>query len=62
MINYDLEERTARFAEAVIDMVKNTPKDLINMSVLDQLIRSATSIGANYCEVNGAASRRDFKN
>lgn len=62
MINYDLEERTARFAEAVIDMVKNTPKDLINMSVLDQLIRSATSIGANYCEANGAASRRDFKN
>jgi len=62
MTNYDLEERTARFAEAVIDMVKNTPKDSVNMSVLDQLIRSATSIGANYCEANGAASRRDFKN
>lgn len=32
------------------------------MPILSQLIRSVTSIGANYCEANGACSTKDFKN
>jgi len=60
--NYDLEERTARFGEDVIDFIKNSSKNIINESIIKQLIRSATSIGANYCEANNASSKSDFRN
>jgi len=59
---YDLEERTAGFAEKVIELCKKCLKNIITIPIISQLIRAATSIGANYCEANGAASRKDFKN
>ncbi len=59
---YDLEERSVLFAEAVIEFCKKAPKHSITMPLINQLIRSATSIGANYCEANGASSKKDFKN
>jgi four helix bundle protein len=59
---YNLEERTAIFAEAIIRFCKICPKNIITIPIIRQLIRSATSIGANYCEANGASSRKDFKN
>ncbi len=59
---YDLEERTAKFSENIITLCKEAPKNVITLPILDQLIRSATSIGANYCEANGASSKKDFKN
>ncbi len=59
---YNLEERTAKFGERVIDLCKKAPKNEITSPIINQLIRSGTSIGANYCEANGASSRKDFKN
>lgn len=59
---YALEERTAKFAEDIIDLCKKISKTTITKPIIDQLIRSGTSIGANYCEANGASSRKDFKN
>lgn len=59
---YDLEERTAQFAEAVISLCRQWPKSSVSQPILDQLIRSGTSIGANYYEANGASSKKDFKN
>lgn len=59
---YDLEERTAIFAEAVIEFSKNIKKDSLIFPLLAQFMRSATSIGANYCEANGASSKKDFLN
>ncbi len=58
---YDLEERTAIFSENIINLCKKVKKDIITKPIISQLIRSATSIGANYCEANGAASKKDFK-
>jgi len=60
--SYDLEERTAKFAENVIGLCKTIKIFVINQSIIRQLIRSATSIGANYMEANGAPSRKDFAN
>lgn len=60
--NYDLEERTARFGEQIIEFCRNAKKDPIILPVLTQLVRSATSIGANYMEANGASSPKDFSN
>lgn len=59
---YDLEERTAKFGESVIELCKKTPKDEITKPIINQLIRAATSVGANYCEADDSVSKRDFKN
>lgn len=61
-MNYDLEGRTKLFSKNVINLLKKVRRDIINQNIIGQLIRSATSVGANYCEANGASSRNDFKN
>lgn len=61
-IKYDLEERTAKFGEGVIVFCKSIKQDAITRPLIGQLIRSATSIGANYMEANGASSKKDFRN
>lgn len=61
-MNYDLEERTAKFGEQIIDFVKTLERNEINRSLISQIIRSGTSIGANYMEANQASSKKDFKN
>ena len=60
---YDLEERTAKFGESVIDFCKNKVDfNPLTGPLVNQLIRSSTSVGANYMEANAASSRKDFKN
>ena len=59
---YDLEEKLEQFGEKIIELVKKVPKNIVTIPILDQLIRSGTSIGANYMEANGASSKKDFKN
>jgi four helix bundle protein len=60
-IKFDLEERTGRFGADVINFAKTLPKNSIINPITSQLIRSATSVGANYCEADDAQSRADFK-
>lgn len=57
---YDLEERTAAFAENIIDFVKTLKITPLNIRVIEQLIGSSGSIGANYCEAVEAESKKDF--
>ncbi|OGM90582.1 four helix bundle protein [Candidatus Wolfebacteria bacterium RIFCSPHIGHO2_01_FULL_48_22] len=59
---YNLEERTAAFGEKIIKLCRSIPQDVITKPIINQLIRSGTSIGANYMEANAASSRKDFKN
>src|SRR5438874_10291281 len=59
---FDLEERTARFGEAVIQFAKKIPSNAVNNRLIGQLVGAATSVGANYCEADDGVSRRDFKN
>jgi four helix bundle protein len=59
--NFDLEERTAKFGQLVIRFCKTVTPTEITRPLISQLIRSATSIGANYMEANGADSKKDFK-
>jgi four helix bundle protein len=58
--NYDLEERTAKFAESVIDIAKKIPVSPLNRRIIEQIIGSSGSIGANYCEANESESKKDF--
>jgi|SRR3989344_5964068 len=59
---YDLEDRTAKFGEEIIVFCKGLKKDVVLFPLISQIVRSATSIGANYMEANGASSRKDFTN
>ena len=61
-MKYDLEERTIAFSKQVIEFCKKFNRNDINKPIMIQLIRSSTSIGANYCEANGASSKNDFRN
>ena len=59
---FDLEERTAKFGEAIIIFCQSIKQNAINSPLIRQVVGSGTSIGANYCEANGASSKKDFKN
>ena len=58
--DYNLEERTAVFAERTIDLVKTIKETAVNRNIISQLIAVAGSIGANYCEATEAESKKDF--
>jgi four helix bundle protein len=58
---YDLEDRTTRFAEAIIEFAKIISLTAITEPLVKQLVRSGTSIGANYAEADDASSRKDFR-
>ena len=57
---YDLEERTAKFAEDIIDLVRNIKINAVNHRIVSQLVGAGGSIGANYCEATEAESKNDF--
>jgi four helix bundle protein len=61
-MKYNSEERTAKFGENIIDFIRTLRRKELNKSLISQLVRSATSIGANYMEANQASSKKDFKN
>lgn len=59
---FDLEERTAKFSEKIIDFCRGLPTNPITKPIVSQLIRAGTSIGANYSEADEASSKKDFLN
>lgn len=60
--SYELEKRLLNFSKSILSFSKTLNNDSIHKPLVSQLIRSATSIGANYCEANNACSRKDFAN
>ncbi len=58
---YDLEERTAKFGENIINFAKSIPVNSVTQRIIPQLVASGTSMGSNYCEADDAESGRDFK-
>ena len=58
--NFDLEERTAKFGEAIIEFTKQISRNPINNPLISQIVRSGTSVGANYCEANNAQTKKEF--
>jgi len=57
---YNLEERTTDFGKRVIRLCGVLLKNEINRPLINQVIRSAGSIGANYREANDALGDKDF--
>lgn len=61
IIKFDLGERTEKFALRVIELCKRISHNVITRPLINQLIKSSTSVGANYCEADNAESKLDFK-
>lgn len=59
---FDLEPRTLEFAKEVVRLCKKLPNNTVNFKLVDQLVRSTGSIGANYREANDALGKKDFAN
>jgi len=58
----NIERRVYRFALDIIEFIEQLPKGQASYIISDQLLRSATSIGANVVEAQAAASRKDYTN
>lgn len=61
-MNYPLETRTLNFSKEIIRLCKSIKFDIVTSKIVDQLVRSGTSVGANYMEANNTASKKDFRN
>jgi four helix bundle protein len=59
---YNLEERSAVFSQELIKFCRAIQENNVSRPIINQLVRSGTSIGANYCEANNASSKKDFQN
>ena len=56
----DLKARTKRFALEIIQLVSELPKNTAGFELGKQLIRSGTSVGANYRSSQRGRSRAEF--
>jgi four helix bundle protein len=57
---YDLEKRTKKFSLDIISFALSLKHSTENLVLIKQLVRSATSVGANYLEANEKLSDQDF--
>ena len=58
----DLKERTEKFSLRMMNLVENLPQGKSMSVISNQILRSATSVGANYRSARRAKSKRDFIN
>lgn len=56
----DFLDRLLDFSVSIIEICKLIPKSYTGIHIRNQLIRSGTSIGANFSEARGAESDPDF--
>ncbi len=57
---YNLESRTLEFGKRIVRLAKALSRNQINLTLVSQIIRSGTSVGANYREANETATKKDF--
>lgn len=60
MKSYDIHERIFNFVIKVVEILNLLPKTPTNLIFINQLTRSATSMGANSQEADGALTTKDF--
>jgi four helix bundle protein len=59
---YDLAERTTRFAEQIVSFAGKMPRTPVTTPIITQLVRAGTSVGANNREANESVSLKEFRN
>ena len=61
-VKTDLKDRAYQYSIKIIKFIDRLPHDASNQILAKQLLRSATSIGANVIEAQASSSRKDFTN
>ncbi len=56
----NLKDRTLEFAKRTVRFCRKLSTDVVNRKLIDQLVRSSASIGANYIEANDCLGKKDF--
>jgi len=59
-VKRDLDERLLVYGATIIKLVESLPSTIAGRRIGDQLLRSGTSVGANFEEAQGAESKNDF--
>lgn len=57
---FDIKHRCYQFSKEIVKFISTAKYERIYFSIFDQLLRSATSIGANIVEAKSGSSQRDF--
>ena len=57
---YNIKHRCFYFSKDVVSFVSSSKYDKVFYSLFDQLVRSATSIGANVVEGSSGSSKKDW--
>ncbi len=60
MTSEELKIRTKKFSLMIIDLVERLPNSISSRAIANQIVRSGTSVGANYRAVCRARSDREF--
>ena len=60
MTQQELKDRTKRFALLVVKLIEGLPNSVAGRAIANQLIRSGTSIGANYRAACRGRSKKEF--
>ncbi|AKM81920.1 TPA: four helix bundle protein [Candidatus Berkelbacteria bacterium] len=58
---FDLGKRTTNFGVEIILFCKQIQQNSVSRPIISQLVRSGTSIGANYSEANEFVTKKDFQ-
>lgn len=58
----EFKDRIYRYIIHLVKFISKLPKDNVTSEIISQLIRSGTSIGANYSEAQSASSKKDYQN
>jgi len=59
---FDIKHRCYQFSKEIVQFISTAKYERIYFSIFDQLLRSATSIGANIVEAKSGSSQKDFRN
>ena len=59
-VKRDLDERLLVYGATIIKLVESLPSTITGRRIGDQLLRSGTSVGANFEEAQGAEPKNDF--
>jgi len=62
ILKQEFRQRIYRYVLRLVKFLSKLPKIPVIREIISQLMRSGTSIGANYFEAQGASSKRDYQN
>ncbi len=58
----EFKDRIYKYIMRLVKFLSSLPKDNVTREIVGQLMRSGTSIGANYFEAQSASSKKDYQN